>query len=435
MFKQRMIALFVVAGLISACGAQTTPTTNPTSPAASASSTPIAVAEVSAVPAATTPATSAANLSACVSNYVSATDYFSAKTSPSYAKEWTVEYANNYKVVTVDLDTDPTSTDFDRYVLVQCGTPAPVLEGDLANALVVTIPITRVWEGGSSTFAAMDALGVVDSLSGVVGSMTGNTNEYLPAIAAQVAQANVIKEASYGEDLELIAAGKPDIYLNTNGREWMTNARQVGIPALHYSPFSESPLGSAEQIKFLALFYNLEAKAETIFTPIERKYLALRDQAQAAASKPNVLIGNVTQDGRFGTRNLDRLESVLMRDAGGELVLTDAELSLGGGSGGFGSSIDLEKALEVGATADFWFNLAYMPSEQNASEFIASNPLNASFSALQKGNSFHRFGRADDYFSTGALRVDQLLADAVSMLHPELLPDHTLVFLKRIPGE
>jgi len=195
MFKQRMIALFVVAGLISACGTQTTPTTNPTSPAAPVSSTPTVVAEASAVPAATTPATSAPSPSACVSNYDSATDYFSSKTSPSYAKEWTVEYAKHYKVVTVDLDTDPVKTDFDRYILVQCGTPAPVLEGDLANAMVVTIPITRVWEGGSSTFAAMDALGVVDSLSGVVGSMTGSANEYLPSIAAQVAKASVIKEA------------------------------------------------------------------------------------------------------------------------------------------------------------------------------------------------------------------------------------------------
>ncbi|ABX04750.1 MAG TPA: ABC transporter substrate-binding protein [Herpetosiphon sp.] len=435
MFKQRMIALFVVAGLISACGTQTTPTTNPTSPAAPVSSTPTVVAEASAVPAATTPATSAPSPSACVSNYDSATDYFSSKTSPSYAKEWTVEYAKHYKVVTVDLDTDPVKTDFDRYILVQCGTPAPVLEGDLANAMVVTIPITRVWEGGSSTFAAMDALGVVDSLSGVVGSMTGSANEYLPSIAAQVAKASVIKEASYGEDLELIAAGKPDIYLNTNGREWMTNARQVGIPALHYSPFSESPLGSAEQVKFLALFYNLEAKADAIFTPIEREYLALREKAQAATNKPSVLIGNVTQDGRFGTRNLDRLESVLMRDAGGELVLTDTELNLGGGSTGFSSSIDLEKAIEIGANADFWFNLVYVPSDNTASEFIATNPLNASFSALQKGNSFHRFGRAEDYFSNGAVYVDQLLADAVSILHPELLPDHELVFLKRIPGE
>lgn len=427
---RRLLALCVVSITLAACGA-------PAAPSATANATPPASSPAADV-AATAPATAVAvtnNLQDCVTSYDLNTDYFPEKTEPKYAKEWQVRYEKHYKVVRVDLDTDPTKEDLETYVLVQCGTPAPPLEGDLAGAFTFTIPIKRYWEGGSSLFAALDALGASDTLVGVVGEMTGGTNQYLPNIAERVKQDEVIKEATYGEDLELIVSGKPDVYFNTNGREWMTNARSLGIPALHYSPFSESPLGSAEQVKFLSLFYNAEAQANDYLMPIESAYLDLRERAQAQPQKPTVLIGNVRQDGRFGTRNLDRLESVLMRDAGAQLVLGDKEFGLGGGSEGFSESIDLELAIEAGENADYWFNLAYTPPEETAAEFIASNPLNGKFTAMTKGNAFHRFGRAEDYFSTGAVRADQLLMDAVSMLHPDLLPEHTLVFLKRIPAQ
>jgi iron complex transport system substrate-binding protein len=79
--------------------------------------------------------------------------------------------------------------------------------------------------------------------------------------------------------------------------------------------------------------------------------------------------------------------------------------------------------------------MAYLPTEQSAAEFIASDPINGEFQALQAGNMFHRFGRDEDYFRTAAIQVDELLADMVSILHPDLLPDHEVVHLKRIPGE
>lgn len=431
---RRLLVVCVISMTLAACGSPATPsaTTDITpsagSPAADAAATAPAATNSTAIAVATNP-------QECVTSYDPNTDYFPDKTEPKYAKEWQVRYEKHYKVVRVDLDTDPAKEDLETYILVQCGTPAPKLEGDLAGAFTFTIPITRYWEGGSSALAALDALGATNTLVGIVGEITGGTNQYLPNVAERVKQDEVIKEATYGEDLELIVSGKPDAYFNTNGREWMTNARSLGIPALHYSPFSESPLGSAEQVKFLSLFYNAEAKAKDYLTPIERTYLDLRERAQAQPQKPTVLIGNVRRDGRFGTRNLERLESVLIRDAGGQLVLSDKEFSLGGGSEGVGDSIDMELAIEAGKNADYWFNLAYTPSEETAAEFIASNPLNGQFTAMTKGNAFHRFGRAEDYFSTGAVRADQLLMDVVSMLHPDLLPDHALVFLKRIPAQ
>ena len=78
--------------------------------------------------------------------------------------------------------------------------------------------------------------------------------------------------------------------------------------------------------------------------------------------------------------------------------------------------------------------MAYLPTEESAADFIATDPLNGEFHALGAGNMFHRFGRDEDYFRTPSIRVDELLADMVSILHPDLLPDHEVVHLDRVPG-
>lgn len=58
---------------------------------------------------------------ACVENYDPAVDYFPAKAEIEYAENFSVEYFNNYKVVTI-LPW-PGAEAPQTYVLVQCGTP------------------------------------------------------------------------------------------------------------------------------------------------------------------------------------------------------------------------------------------------------------------------------------------------------------------------
>ena len=122
------------------------------------------------------------NLQQCTDTYEEETDYFPDKTEAQYAKEWQVEYFDNYKVVTVDTDTSPDAQNLIRYVLVQCGTPAPELSGEMADAMVVEVPVQRFWEGGGATFAALDALGALDRLIGVNTRTSGHKNHFLPDV-------------------------------------------------------------------------------------------------------------------------------------------------------------------------------------------------------------------------------------------------------------
>ena len=374
------------------------------------------------------------NLQECADTYEEETDYFPDKTEAEYAEEWHVEYFNNYKVLTVDTDSSPDSQNNISYVLVQCGTPAPELSGELADAMVVEVPVKRFWEGGGAVFAALDALGVLDSLIGVNVRTSGSQNHFLPDVIARVAQDAVHKESSYGEDLELILDGDPDVYFQYNGDDWRNNAVEVGVPAIHYSPFSEGPLGSAEQVKFVSLFFNLETRANRYFEPIAAEYNRVKELAQSQAESPSVLLGTIASSGQFQSRNRTRLESILIEDAGGKrplLTAVDQGLLDGTAHLGFGG-VALETALEYAQDAEYWFELAFRPRATNVPEYLERNELNSSFAALEHGNAFHRYGREVDYHSTGAVRVDILLKDIISIIHPSLLPTHQVVFLDRI---
>jgi iron complex transport system substrate-binding protein len=367
------------------------------------------------------------NPQGCVENYDPAVNYFPDQVESDYAVEWDVEYFSHYKVITVATQVSGVN---ETYVLVQCGTPAPELTGDLEGAIPFEVPIRTLWEGGGGTYAAIEALGLAESLVGLVA--VDDDLRFTPAIYSRVITGD-IPAVYYGESNEPIVAAQPDLYVQYEGDEDRLGKRAVGIAVVHHDPFSESPLGSAEQVKFLALFYNLEARANAVFTPIESRYLALRDLALAQPDRPTVLLGNIAGEGTtFRSREPERLDSILVQDAGGDLILAGTDLPFE--KAFIGIDYDLESVIAVGSDADFWFGMHYAPAETTAAEFIAAQPLNENFTALASGNMFHRFGRGEDYFGTGGMYVDLILRDMISILHPELIPDYTPMYLQRVPG-
>jgi iron complex transport system substrate-binding protein len=185
-----------------------------------------------------------ANPTACVENYDPAVNYFPDQVQSAYAVEWEVEYFNHYKVISVATQVSGVN---ETYVLVQCGTPTPELTGELEGAIPFEVPIQTLWEGGGGTYAAIEALGVAESLIGVV--YIDDDMRYLPAFYGRVSSGEVIA-VNYGESNEPIVAAQPDLYIQYEADEDRLGKRDVGIPVVHHDPFTESPLGSAEQVKF-----------------------------------------------------------------------------------------------------------------------------------------------------------------------------------------
>ena len=101
----------------------------------------------------------------CVDRFDAAADYFPDKAVIEDAATFAIEYRRSYKVVTVKEGYPGGPAE--RYVLVQCGAPAPKLTGDLAGAQIVTVPITSLFVFSTTHLSLLADLDRVDVLTGV----------------------------------------------------------------------------------------------------------------------------------------------------------------------------------------------------------------------------------------------------------------------------
>ena len=380
--------------------------------------------------------TGSETLQRCVDTHDPGVDYFPDKVEALHAQAWDVLYEDNYKIVTTytSVASQHAGTGVEvkprTYVLVQCGTPVPALDGDLADATVIEVPIATAVDGDDVLLESFDFLGVADGLLGVGGTeLTEVEAPHMPSIYTRQ-QAGDVLVLGYEPNLEVLADLMPDIYIKSSGEEevFQEIEETLGVPVVLFNPYQESPLGAAEKLKFLSLFYNKEQQANEHVELVISRYLELQNLAEGADTTPRVLMGFVRPNGTWNTRQNDRYEMILVRDAGGQRVL-----DLPGN--GF-ANVDLEVVVDQGHDADFWFNLAWLPPQRTVEEFIEASPEIADFRAIRRGNVFHRFGsRGIDYAYNGNIEPDVVLADLIRIMYPDLLPEHEVVYLQPVPFE
>jgi energy-coupling factor transporter ATP-binding protein EcfA2 len=90
----------------------------------------------------------------CIDRFDPGTDYFPDKAAVEDAVNFSVTYQRSFKVV--DVRTAAAGSR-ERYVLVQCGAPAPSPQGDLAGAQVVRVPIASLYSASTTHMALLAA--------------------------------------------------------------------------------------------------------------------------------------------------------------------------------------------------------------------------------------------------------------------------------------
>ena len=357
-------------------------------------------------------------------------DYFPDKVEAVYAEGWSVRYQGHYKVLTVEPVPNVKNARQVTYVLVQCGAPTPDLSGDLAGAHVIPIPAGSFWTAsGSGWFVALETLGLYDTVLGA--NVRASGLDYLPNINRRFEDGLAIP-ARASNSFEPILDAAPELFHVAFSYDLTDQARELGLNAVAYNSYWEPPLGSAEEIKFVSLFFNAEARASEVLEPVIVKYEALRQHvADSATEAPTVLFGAINNAGLWATKPANRIDIRLIEDAGGIPILqreiTDVPLT---------SPLPLELVIDLGADADIWIDTTYFADTRlgdTVAGSLAYQPLNASFKALSEGQTIHQFARGADIFATGqSFRVDVLLRDLVSAFHPELLPEHEFVWHTRL---
>ncbi len=378
---------------------------------------------VSVEPVVTTPLSE--NLTrGCVETYDPALDYFPAKATLEYARAWQVEYHKHYKVVTLLTPWNEATETF-QYVLVQCGTPPPV---DYPNAQLFEVPIRTIVTMSSTQLPHLVKLNRVDSLVGHTDFANVNT----PAVRTLIDAGRLVAVGS-GPDvnIEVVLEVDPDLLmpfgLGTPEQDAHPKLLEAGLPVAINAEYMETtPLGRVEWIKYMALFFNEEAQANLAFAETADRYNAMAKVARNVAEQPTAFTGIPRGDTWYMTGGNSYFARFLA-DAGARHLWAETDST--------GTvPLSFEAVYDQALDGQFWFNTS---SWTTLADAVAADARLANFAAYQAGHIYNNNARlnengGNDYWESGLANPDVLLADLIKILHPELLPEHELVYYRRL---
>ncbi|HNR73525.1 MAG: periplasmic binding protein [Bacteroidetes bacterium OLB12] len=340
-----------------------------------------------------------------------------------YAKGFSISHEGNNIRVTINRPYSGAEKGY-SYLLVPRGEPVP--EHDAAEQ-VIQIPIERIVCTSTTHIPLLDYLNESDALVGFP------TTDYVSSAVmrnridkGEVTDVGIDK----GMNLELLISLKPELvmsYTMTSDLGQLKKIAELGIPVVINAEYlEEHPLGRAEWIKFMALFFGKERGADSVFNSIEQEYLATEQLAASATTRPAAMSGIVYGDTWFMPAGKN-YAAKLLHDAGIKYLWSETETS------GF-LELSFEAVYEKAKEADLWIGVGSFAS---LAELKAAEKRYTLFKPFQQGTVYSYNARmgakgGSEFLELGYLRPDLILKDLVKIAHPNLLPDHALFFHKKL---
>ena len=358
------------------------------------------------------------------SSHLTALKPVTAKTSVQYSKGFTIEYFEHYKLVKI-VNRFSDKTDTLRYVLVQRGTPVPAHH---SGDMVIQIPVQKLVVTSSMHIALAEFAGATDVITGLAESKYVSSPEVRKNMAS-----GKIAEVGNGSAMnhELIIAMKPDLVM-TMGSPDAPFARYqpligAGIPVMMNAEWLETdPIGRAEWVKLMAALLNKEEMVNQKFEAMVKEYNRIKELAAKVTQKPEVVIG-MPFKGTWYVPDGDSYATQFLRDAGATYHWSDVIKT--------GSlALTFETVAPIALRADFWLN---MSNAQTKEEIAGIDQRYTKFNPYIKGTLYNSNKRmndigANDFWESGAVNPQLILADLVKIFHPDILPGYELFYYKQL---
>ncbi|MXV37229.1 ABC transporter substrate-binding protein [Flavobacteriaceae bacterium Ap0902] len=289
------------------------------------------------------------------------------------------------------------------------------------------LPFENVVTTSASAVAYLDALDEVDKIKGAY-----DTNWiYNENLHRQVENKETQDLGnSNGMELEQLLQLNPDavmVFSDPNKTQLYDQLEENGIQIIYVDEYlDQTPLGRTEYLKFYGLLTGKYEQANELFNQIEKDYTTLKEKVNSVEHKPTIL-ANVMRGDIWYLPGGKSFSAQFFADAGGDYLwkedTTEGSINL-----------DFEQVYDKAKDAEFWLN---------ASDYKTISQLNDAhknhrwFQAYKEGNVYSFAKRtnengANDFFETGTVRPDLVLKDLISILHPEVLPDHELYFYQKL---
>lgn len=356
--------------------------------------------------------------SSCTSNSKHQADTASAQQTisdsqdtvrPIYAKGFSVEYPGNGIRLLKVKDPQKGKGKTYRFALVSQGSTANVPEGytriDVPIRSAVLMTMLQL-----SNFTALDAQNIVKGI-------TGTKNLFDKNIKERVKKGDIVKIGMEGNfDPELVMAAKPDvIFISPFKRGGYDAIKETGVTLVPHLGFKElDPLGQAEWIKFVAMFIGKEHQANVVFQEIADRYESLKEKvAQAKGKRPTVFSGEM-HGGNWHAVGGKNYLAQIFRDAGADYVINDDNTG--------GEPLDFESMYSKAAEADYWRILNSYPGDFSYEALAESENRNKLFKAFRDKKVIYCNMKRHPYYEISPICPDKVLADFVTIFHPELMP-------------
>ena len=322
----------------------------------------------------------------------------------------------------------------DKYLVIK--NPWQGAEGVAFYTKLDTVaPPKRIIAMSSSHSAMLEA---VECANRIVG-LSGCQFIYSPTLREAIDKGQIC-EVGYDSnfDFERIVSLNADLVLLygvTGEAKGVTDKLdELAIPYIYIGDYLEnSPLGKAEWVVALASLCGVEEQGKRLFDGVEERYNALRNKKHCSAYRPRVMLNTPYRDTWFMPPHNSYMVQ-LIEDAGGEYILRrECEDERRENSSTSSKPISLEEALEYALQADFWLNLGQIASVE---ELRCVTPHFTNIDAVRFGRIYNNTkrtneSRGSDFWESGTVRPDIILADLVKILHYEA-PTDSLCYYKRL---
>ncbi len=350
-----------------------------------------------------------------------------ANASVEYAENFTISQQNGYSLITVNngqLHNKPVH----RYALISKSAPIPKeLPEDIT---LIRTPVARIV---AMETVHLGYIAELDSIHSLIGAASSNyiTN---PEISAKL-ETDEIKTVQSGQalDIERLLLLQPDLILKSASSASTLDAPsqllRLELPVTLTTSYLEtSPLARAEWIKFIAAFIEKEREAEEIFKKIKQRYKALTELTKRIpSSKRPTVFCDAPYSGTWHIPGGDSYTAQLISNAGGRYPWANTRKRAS-------IPLDIERVFLKAAQADYWINPSHYRSLKNLKSM---DPRFELFQAVKNATVYNntlqvKQNGGNPIWESGVCRPDEILADLISIFHPNLIPEHNFVFYEQL---
>lgn len=345
--------------------------------------------------------------------------------SLDYAKGFLIQKKDDYTLVTIKNPWQGAENIEYAFALVKKGDKIPALNNHIK---VIRTPVKKVICLSTTHIAFIDVLKETNSIVAVSGKNYVNNSKIVNRI-----EQNDMCDVGYDNSLnyELIASLKPDLVITYGVGGHVAGYNQklndLGINTLIIAEYLENdPLGKLEWIKLMGELYNKRQVADDYFDRVKRAYNKLKSLTADVKEKPKVLFGLPWKD-TWHVPGGNSYLAKMVEDAGGEYIWKNnlSRESL---------PFDIESIFAKASEATVWLNIG---TAQNKKDIVKVDERFKLFKPLHQSAIFNNNRRVNqfggnDYWETGLTEPHIILKDMIKIFHPDIIPEHTLVYYKVI---